>query len=343
MRLDDRKLRVLSAIVQDYVQTAEPVSSRTIVKKYKLGVSPATVRNEMSDLEELGYLEQPHTSAGRVPSDKGYRLYVDKLMKAHKLSDEELRLIRERFRKRAEQVESLMQTTARVLSDVTRCLTVVSGPSPMMAKFRALYMHLISAERALMVVLTDIGLIENAILEVPPGTTEEDLKMISEVLTTRLIGMSIDRIGQAATRELDSELRKYRIILEQMFEIIRSWLSGESDGGLYFDGTLNIMTQPEFHDIEKVKILLSVLEKQNALANIFNSGDPERVSIAIGRETGVPQMHDCSVVWTTFRAAGKVLGAIGVLGPRRMDYARVMSLLDYAREHVSEALSRNVG
>ena len=334
---------MLGAVVQDYVRTAEPVSSRTIARKYTLGVSPATIRNEMSDLEELGYLEQPHTSAGRVPSDRGYRLYVDKLMQIQHVSEQEMRALGEGFRRRAEQVESLMHVTTRVLSDMTNCLSIVAGPSIKSAAFHSLFIHLISEDRALLVLLTDVGLVENAIVEVPRGSTDEDLKTISEALSERLRGVPLDRIGQAATSEMEAELREYRIILEQILELARGWPGDEAEKGIYLDGALNIMLQPEFRDIEKVRLVLSALENEDTLVKMFGLANPESVSISIGGENKVPEMRDCSVIWTAFMAGSRVGGVVGVLGPRRMDYARVVSLVEGVRERLSGVISRNVG
>lgn len=342
-RLDERKLRVLSAVVKDYVATAEPVSSRTIARKYRLGVSPATIRNEMSDLEEMGYLEQPHTSAGRVPSDIGYRLYVDRLMETPLLSDHERRLLRDGFLRRAEQIESLMQLTARVLSDMTSYLAVVFGPSRRNARFHSLYMHLISEGRALLVMLTDLGMLESAVVQVPRGTSEEDLRSISEILTERLRGTQIDSLGAAAVKEFDLELKKYKEIFEQLLDVIARWPNQEHETNIYMNGALNILSLPEFHDIEKVRMILSVLQKEDALSTIFAYTEPHSVSIAIGGENKYPEIRECSAVWTTFMSGRKILGTLGVLGPKRMDYARVVTLVDTVREQLVTALGGNAG
>jgi len=342
-RLDERKLRVLSAVVQDYVATAEPVSSRTIARKYKMGVSPATIRNEMSDLEELGYLEQPHTSAGRIPSDIGYRLYVDRLMQLQNMTEQEERLLRAGFQKKAEQLEQLMQMTARVLSNMTCYLSIVFGPSKKKACFHSLYMHLISPERALLVVLTDLGMVENAVVSVPGDTSEEDLRAISDLLTTRLRGIPIENLGVAAVREFRLEMKRHRVIVEQMLQVLSVWPEEDSDYGVYTDGALNIMTQPEFSNLEKVRLVLSALQREDVLSAMLESSEPDSISISIGGENKYPEIRDCSIVWTTFVAGNRPIGSIGVLGPRRMEYGRVVALVETVREQLVTALRGNAG
>jgi len=341
MRLDDRKLQVLRAVVESYVQTAEPVSSRMIARRYGLGVSPATIRNEMSDLEELGFLEQPHTSAGRVPSDRGYRLYVDRLMQAAEVADDDVRSLRQAWR-RAEQLESLMHVTAHALSQVTNYLSVVFGPSMRTSSFHSLYMHLISEERAILVVLNNLGLVQNAVVEVPEGSKEEDLRAISLVLTSQLAGLPMEKAIHAI-RELDSEFRQYRIVLEQVFEILKRYAREDSDRGVYLDGALNMMQQPEFQDIEKLRLVLSCLENEDRLTKIFGDSSPDSVSIAIGSENKIADIKDCSVVWATFMVGGQEAGVVGVLGPRRMDYGKVVSLVDLTKSQLPGLVVKTAG
>jgi len=339
--LDDRKLQVLRAVVESYVHTAEPVSSRMIAKRSGLGVSSATIRNEMSDLEELGFLEQPHTSAGRVPSDKGYRFYVDRLMQTGEVPDEDVRPLRQAWR-RAEQIESLMHVTAHALSQVTSYLSIVFGPSMRESTFHSIHMHLISEERAIMLVLNNFGLAQNAIVEVPSGSREEDLRAISLMLTTELGGLPMERAVHAI-RELDSEFRSYRIVLEQVFEILSRYARQDSDREVYVDGALNMMQQPEFQDVEKLRLVLSCLEDGDRLAKIFGSSGSGTVSITIGSENRVQDIRDCSVVWATFLLGGQEAGVVGVLGPRRMDYGRVVSVVNLAKSQLPTLVSKNVG
>jgi heat-inducible transcriptional repressor len=338
--LDDRKMQVLAAIVRDYVATAEPVSSRTIARKYHLGVSPATIRNEMSDLEDLGFLEQPHTSAGRVPSDRGYRLYVDELFRMRQALDTEILALRDSYVRRAEQVESLMHTTAHILSEMTTYLSVVSGPSIRSAAFKALYMHLVSPGKALLVLLTDIGLTQNAMVEVPRDSDEQDLREIGELLTRRLAGTPLDRLSGAVTGELESLLKKHRMVLEQILEMVKTVPRDESERGLYVEGMLSIMTQPEFQKAEKVRLLLQALADEELLARIFSGSTKENVHVAIGEENKVIEVRDCSLVWTTFSTQGAQDGILGVIGPKRMDYDRVISLVSGVKQQLMSALTK---
>ncbi len=339
--LDERKLQVLRAVVESYVQSAEPVSSRMIARRSGLGVSSATIRNEMSDLEELGFLEQPHTSAGRVPSDKGYRFYVDRLMRAGEVSDEDVRPLKQAWR-RAEQLESLMHVTAHALAQVTSYLSIVFGPSMRASTFHSIHMHLISEERAVMLILNNFGLAQNAVVEVPSGSREEDLRAISLMLTTELAGLPMER-AVIAIRELDSQFRNYRIVLEQIYEVLSRYAREDKDRDVYLDGALNMMQQPEFQDVEKLRLVLSCLEDEGRLATIFGSPSSGTVSVTIGSENRVQDIKDCSVVWATFLLGGQEAGVVGVLGPRRMNYGRVVSLVDLAKSQLPGLFAKNVG
>ena len=342
--LDDRKKRVLRAIVDDYIATAEPVGSRTIARKYRLGVSPATIRNEMADLEELGYLEQPHTSAGRIPSDKGYRFYVDRLMLPARLTEEDVSRIRRIYEEKAREIQTLIHQTARVLAETTNYLALVLGPQLEKATFQRLTLVPLRPGLALLVLVTDAGFVQTASVEVPQGVRDEELHHIAQVLTVRLAGVPIDVLAEAALKELQDELSAYRGILRKMVEVLVEVVQDSVDDRVYMGGASRIFEQPEFRDVNRARAVLGVLEHEQTIRELLNANAPDQgVMVAIGGETGMDATRECSLVCTTYEIAGVATGRIGLLGPKRMDYARAVAILRYVEDCLSMALSRSAG
>lgn len=341
MSLDDRKNKVLQAIIEDYVATAEPVGSRTIARKYHLGVSPATIRNEMSDLEELGYLEQPHTSAGRVPSDRGYRYYVDCLMENRETEPTEEEFIRRTFERKAREVDTLVRETARLLSDTTHLTTVISGPQIEKAQFRELRLVPLGGDKAVLVYITDSGFIENQVLEMPVEVTMLELQRVSEVLNDQLRGQPVEALSRAAVRTLQQELHRYGALLEQTLQFLGRSLEPGEKHRVYLGGTTHMLNQPEFRDVDKVRNLLTLLEDEQRVSEVLTSADGmERPSIQIGEEIKVRELAECSVVSATYRLGGDVIGRVGVIGPKRMEYARVVSIVNSVTRHLADTAQR---
>lgn len=342
MHLDDRKNKVLQAIIDDYVATAEPVGSRTIARKYQLGVSPATIRNEMSDLEELGFLEQPHTSAGRVPSDKGYRYYVDCLMESQTVSASDEEVIRRTFERKVREIDTLVRETARLLSDTTHLTAVISGPQIQKAHFRELRLVPLGGDKAVLVYITDSGFIENQVLELPVEVTMLELQRVSELLNDQLRGQPVESLSRAAVRTLQQELYRYGALLEQTLQFLGQKLEPGERNRLYLGGTTHMLNQPEFRDVDKVRDLLNLLENDEVVAGVLASSNPgERPTIQIGEEIKVREMTDCSVVSATYRLGDEVIGRVGVIGPKRMEYARVVGIMNSITRHLSDSGERN--
>lgn len=338
MDMDERKSRVLQAIIQDYVQTAEPVGSRTLARKYQFGLSPATIRNEMSDLEELGYLEQPHTSAGRIPSSQGYRYYVDRLMEEHSLEPAELQAIEAAFQRRIHEIDALIQLTAKLLSEATHYAALVTGPRAWRSVLQHLQIVPLPGNKAMLVLVTESGMVEKQVIEIPEVTLVE-LQHISDAISDRLRGQALDQVSRTVLQDLRRELGKYRALLDHTL----SFLSGEADTGsdrVYIGGTRNILDQPEFRDVNKVRTLLEVLEQEEAVQDLLGEPDTppgEGVSFAIGEEIQYQEMQDCSVITATYRLGGRTIGRIGVLGPRRMEYAKVAKIVDEVARRLTDA------
>lgn len=342
MPLDDRKNKVLQAIIDDYVATAEPVGSRTIARKYHLGVSPATIRNEMSDLEELGYLEQPHTSAGRVPSDRGYRYYVDCLMESQLLAPVDEEIIRRAFERKVREIDTLVRETARILSDTTHLTSIISGPQIQKAHFRELRLVPLAGDKAVLVYITDSGFVENEVLELPMEVTFMELQRVSDVLNEQLRGQSVETLSRGAVGALQQELHRYGALLEQTLQALAIRLEPGEQQRLYLGGTTHMLSQPEFRDVGKIRNLLTILENERTvaevLANPVEGGEPQ---IQIGEEIKVRELSDCSVVSGTYRLGDEVIGRIGVIGPKRMEYARVVSIMTAITKQMEELSQRN--
>lgn len=341
--IDERKSKVLQAIIDDYVATAEPVGSRTIARKYRLGVSPATIRNEMSDLEELGYLEQPHTSAGRVPSDRGYRYYVDCLMESADVGSHEEAVIHRTFERKIREIDILMRETARLLSDTTHYTSVVAAPQLLRATFRELHLVPLAGDRALLVFATDQGFIENQVIDLPMEVTLVELQRVSGLLNDHLRGQPIEALSHATLVSLREELSRYGSLLEQALEFLRLGTEPGVRHRLFLGGTLNILNQPEFRDLDKVRGLLGVLENEDMVVDAISGGPEVRpgISVNIGEEIKVREMQDCSLVTATYKVGNRTIGRMGVIGPRRMEYAKVVALVGEVAEKLNDSIQKN--
>lgn len=339
--MDERKEKVLQAIIEDYVSTAEPVGSRTLARKYRLGVSPATIRNEMADLEEQGYLEQPHTSAGRIPADKGYRYYVDTLMEDREITPEEQRLITQVFGRRLTEVDHILRETARLLTETTRYSSLVVGPKAGRTAIKGVRLVPLEEGRALLVLVTEAGFVQDQVLDMPVEVTMMELQRISGVLNEQLRGKTVISLSRDALTALHHELDRYRALLAQTLDFLAESESQEGDR-VFVGGASRMLAQPEFRNVEKVKRLMDLLEEEQVVHDILGATGRGRpgVAITIGEEIHYREMADCSLVTATYRVGDETLGRIGVLGPKRMEYAKVVSLVDNVTQRLSEKLSR---
>lgn len=341
--MDERKNRVLQAVIDDYVATAEPVGSRTIARKYRLGVSPATIRNEMADLEELGYLEQPHTSAGRIPSDRGYRYYVDCLMEVREVSADEEERIRRAFERKFRELDSLIREAARLLSEMTRLTGVAAGPQLGETVFQEIRLVPLARERALLVYVTDAGFIEKSIVDVPPEITLLELQEVSQLLSDHLRGRRVSSLGRGALEELRRELRRYGALLEQALAFLAESMEPGEHRRLYLGGTTHMLEQPEFRDVDKARSLLAFLEQPDVVQEVLGTLEDEgELSVQIGEEIRVRELQDCSVISATYRIGDRTVGRLGVIGPRRMEYGKVIGLVEDITRHLSEVAPRSL-
>ena len=336
--MDERKFLILQAIIDDYITTAVPVGSRTISRKSGVGYSPATIRNEMSDLEELGYLDQPHTSAGRVPSYKAYRLYVDQLINVAKLPAEERERMNTYLSNRTDQVETLIRRAAAVISDATRYTSVIVSPQLSTLRIRNLQMVPVSDTLALLVIVTNAGIVKDTVIRVPEGISPDVLYELSRMLTEQLADKPIEAVRQLFA-ELIKDMGEHRRLLAEAMQVIEDKMSRTDYSDVVIGGGANMLSYPEYQDVGKAQNFLSVLESRDKLKQALATGNGMEVTIKIGPENDVPELSDCSILTATYQAGGQSKGTLGIIGPTRMNYSRAISVLRYMGMALSELLS----
>ena len=337
--LDERKQRILQAVIQDYISSAEPVGSRTLARKYDLGVSPATIRNEMADLEMLGYLEHIHTSSGRVPSSKGYRLYVDSLLPVQPMTDAEKVMIDKWYKAKVQQLDQVFQETAKIISKLTRNVSLVLAPQISKAAFRCMQFLPLDDHRVIAVLMTDAGFVENRIMEMPAGSSFEDFQRMAKVINGCLAGHTLGAIQNGSLKKIEAEIGDNGLY-ESAMTLIDKALNSQRKERLYLGGTTEMMEQPEFHNVDKVKELLIMLEKDQLMKDILKAHLGDGLTVTIGQENEYSGIKDCSIITATYRLDGEVLGSMAVLGPTRMEYGRTMSLLNYMNSNLTEVIKR---
>ncbi|GFN30311.1 heat-inducible transcriptional repressor HrcA [Paenibacillus xylaniclasticus] len=339
--LTDRQRMILNAIVDDYIRSAEPVGSRSISKRGDVGFSPATIRNEMSDLEELGFLEQPHTSAGRIPSIKGYRYYVDHLVKPGGIQPKEAASFRSFFAERITEMEQVMQQAATILASMTNYTSIALGPDSINHSLKHFQLVPLNAETAVAIVVTNTGHVENRTISLPEGISVSDLEKTVHILNAKLAGVPMMRLTSKLYSEVGEELSRYVDHYEQVMSVLESALPAgdEHEHRVYLSGATNMLTQPEFKDVDKIKTILDLLEETPTLSKMLSSA-PSGIQVRIGTENELEAINDCSVITATYAINGQSLGTIGILGPTRMDYAKVISLLDVVSKDMTSLLSR---
>ncbi|MFL0195807.1 heat-inducible transcriptional repressor HrcA [Clostridium sp. WILCCON 0269] len=339
MEIDERKIRILQAIVNDYINTAEPVGSRTIAKKYNLGVSSATIRNEMSDLEEMGYLEQLHSSSGRIPSNKGYRLYVDELMPIPNLSPEELYIIKSQIIDAALfEVDKIIKQAINLLSQLTRLTSIVKAPSIRKGYIKHVQLINIESNKSiLLVIIIDSGIIKNNLIKVGKAISDEVLAKLSNILNARLKNLSAEQINLKVINELRIDLNGYEDIFNHIISALYDSLNSVDNSQIYMQGATNIFNYPEYKDIEKARGFLSMLDNKDKVSGLLNS--ESSISVKIGEENYIEGAENCSVVSAVYSLNKRPIGEIGVIGPTRIPYSKVISILENVVREMNYILS----
>ncbi|MBO6127501.1 MAG: heat-inducible transcription repressor HrcA [Pseudobutyrivibrio sp.] len=325
IELDERKVKILNAIIKNYLETGEPVGSRTISKYTDLNLSSATIRNEMSDLEDLGYIVQPHTSAGRIPSDKGYRFYVNNLI-AEK--DKEVADMQEWMIEKTEKMESLLKNVAKTLANNTQYATLVSAPSVVSNKLKFVQLSAVDEHQVLSVVVMDGNIVKNKIINVEKPLDNETMLKLNMLLNTNLNGLTVDQINLALITKLKEQAGIHDEIIAQVLDTVAETITEGDDLQVYTSGATNIFKYPELADSKKASELLDTFEEKQSLMELLNDssseGENTGIQVYIGDESPISTMKDCSIVTATYELGDGVKGTIGIVGPKRMDYENVV-------------------
>lgn len=336
--IDDRKQVILKAVVTDYVRTAEPVGSHTLMAHYSFGVKSATIRNEMAELAELGYLHQPHTSAGRVPSDRGYRFYVDRLMQPGGLARTEAETVRGKMAPRRTEMDVILEQTCRILSDLARYASVATHPVLRDVTISHASVAHVGQDKLLALLVLDNGQVFHEFVELSPESRKLDPVAATNYLMQALNGKTIESAVALTSAEEDPANMKE--LLSKVIECIEREFGSIEETDVTTEGTGYIVGQPEFRDARRLEAVLSVLEQRSALYKLFSSVYlGPTVTVIIGAENPIEEMRECSFVGARYRIAGRSAGTIGVLGPTRMDYRRAVSAVDFMARNLGELLT----
>lgn len=341
--MDNRKLEILKAIVTDYIMTGEPVGSRTLEKKYQLGISSATIRNEMADLEELGYLDQLHSSSGRIPSAKGYRMYIDKLMTLESLSSEEAKFIEDKIITMAAfEIDKVMKQTAMMLSELTNLAVVAKKPSISKSHVKNIQLVTVETNTVLAVIMVDSGTITHKLIKLNHSPAPEVLTNICSLLNLKLKGMNMEDINLHIVNSLKNDLEGYDELFLSILSAVYESLNEEATEDMYFvDGTSKILNYPEFSDISKMKDFLGLLDQPDLLFHDLEYVEDldSDMMITIGDELSLPEAKDFTIITTNYKINDENVGTINLIGPRRLDYSKVVSIINNVKKELNKRLN----
>lgn len=343
-QLDNRKITILKAIIKTYLETGEPVGSRTISKYSELKLSSATIRNEMSDLEEMGYIIQPHTSAGRIPSDKGYRFYVDQIMQE---KDNEVTEFKDMMVQKVDKLELVLKKMAQVLAANTNYAAMISGPSYHKTKLKFIQLSRVEAHKLLVVVVVEGNIVKNTMIDIAEELGEQELLNLNILLNSSLNGLTIEEINLDIISRLKEDAGIHSQVVELVLnEVTEAIKAGGEDLQIYTSGATNIFRYPELSEGDKASKLIGTLEHKEMLqefvyeVNTENGGDAG-IQVYIGDETPVQSMKDCSVVTANYDLGGGLRGTVGIIGPKRMDYEKVLGTLRNLMSQLDAAFKKD--
>ncbi|MBR1440455.1 MAG: heat-inducible transcription repressor HrcA [Lachnospiraceae bacterium] len=337
MQMDDRKIKILETVIRNYLETGEPVGSRTISKYTDLNLSSATIRNEMADLEEMGYITQPHTSAGRIPSDLGYRFYVDNMMKEKTKEVEELKVD---LLEKQDRMDQILKQAARVLADQTNYTSLISAPAVHRNKLKFIQLSRVDAGQILAVIVIDGNVIRNRILQVDADMDDETLLKLNLLLNTHLNGLSIGEINLGMIAAMKEKAGVHSQIVSDVIDAVADAIKQDEDLEIYTSGTNNIFRYPELADGKNASEIITALEEKQELTELvqstLQSENNTGIQVYIGNESPLSTMKDCSVVTATYELGDGMRGTIGVVGPKRMDYEKVVSTLQTLKKEMDK-------
>ena len=331
--MDDRKKKVLQAIIEEYINTAEPVSSNALTKNHGLDYSSATIRNEMADLEKSGFLDKTHTSSGRVPSEKGYRYYVNELLKEDNISIEEIKYISSKLETKVNEIEELTKITANTISEITHYTTVSIGPKAEKQLIEEIKFVLLGTRMMMAVILTDSGLVKETIIKFDEDINEKQVETINYMFNNKLKNQPIETIDRPLEEYLYDEMTYSVNVIKPIIEQIKKVLAEEEK--IYLEGANKSFELPEFNSLQVAKNFINILDTKELVADMLNSGFAEDINVYIGEENSKEELKDFSIVTFKHKVNGKDLGTIGIIGPKRMDYSKVISVMKYINQKLN--------
>lgn len=343
MELSERKQKILEAIIRNYMESGEPVGSRTVSKYTDLNLSSATIRNEMADLEEMGYILQPHTSAGRIPSDKAYRLYVDTMLQR---KDQEVEEMRELMVEKADKIDLLLKQVAKLLAQNTNYTSMVTKPKYEHKKIKFIQLNQISEAQLLVLVILDNNHVNNKFIELDSGLDDGVVAQMNFLINTALNGLDFTEINMAIMQKIKDQAGEYVDLVSSILDCISEVMSEEDDSEIFTSGATNILKYPELTDKENMTELLSTFEEKQMLAAWANdkrapaTEQEHGIQVYIGEESPVESMKDCSVVTATYKIEEGVYGKIGIVGPKRMDYEKVVGTLENCMQQLDDIFKK---
>lgn len=342
MELNERKQKILEAIIRNYMETGEPVGSRTVSKYTDLNLSSATIRNEMSDLEEMGYILQPHTSAGRIPSDKAYRLYVDTILER---KDQEVSEMKELMVEKADKIDLLLKQVAKLLAQNTNYTSMVTKPKYKHKRIKFIQLNRMGDSQLLVIVVLDNNQVSNKFIELSEDVDENVVAQLNFLMNTAMTGLDFTEINMAIMQQIKEKAGEYADLASSVLDCVAEVMTEADDSEIYTSGATNILKYPELSDKEKMTGLLSTFEEKQMLAAWANDSPPEEeqehgIQVYIGEESPVESMKDCSVVTATYKIKEGVYGKIGIVGPKRMDYEKVVGTLENCMQQLDDIFKK---
>ncbi len=334
--LDSRKKRVLQAIIEEYINTAEPVSSAAITINHGLNCSSATIRNDMAELEKEGYLDKPHTSAGRVPSEKGYRFYVDELLNDENISLDEIQFIKSRLETKVNEIEDLTKITTNTISELTHYATVAIGPKTVEQTIEDIKFVLLGSRVLMAVILTESGSIKESIIKFDEDITASQVENLNFIFNNKLRGKPLGKIDKPMEEYISSEMNNQINVIKPIIEHMNKAI-GEAEQ-LYLEGTSRIFDFPEFKKIDVARNFLNILDTKEMMIDLLNTGFAKDINVYIGDENNNDELKDFSIVTFKHTIGNKDLGTIGIIGPKRMDYSKVISVMKYISKNLNNQL-----
>ena len=331
--LEEREKRVLQAIIEEYIKTAEPVSSNAIINLEGLECSSATIRNEMAELEKMGYIEKTHTSSGRVPSAKGYRFYVDELLEEDKISLEEIKYISDKLETKVNEIEDITKIASSTISEITHYTTVSIGPNTEVQKIENIKFVLLSNRMIMAVILTDTGLVRETIIKFDEDITENQVETLNYMFNNKLKGEPITKIDKPLEKYLVEEMQYSVNLIKPIIEQMKKVVEEEK---FHLEGANRLFELPEFNSLEIAKNFINILDEKELMTDMLSTGFAQDINVYIGEENEKEELKDFSIVTFKHRIGNKDLGTIGIIGPKRMDYAKVISVMKYISKKLND-------